>query len=67
MPELSLEACLVVAGAFDWHNTVYVSRQVMIPEMHFNASRSLTQSLLDCMLYLTHNYYDPSTIPSSAN
>jgi len=36
-------------------------------EMHSNASRSLTQPLLDCMLYLTHYLYDPGTLPSSAN
>jgi len=35
--------------------------------MHFNASRSLTQPLLDCMLYLTQYPYDPGTLPSSAN
>ena len=33
----------------------------------FNASRSLTQPLLDCMLYLTQYLYDPGTLPSSAN
>ena len=37
--------------------------------MHFNASRSLTQTLLDCILYLTltQYFYDPDTLPSSAN
>jgi len=35
--------------------------------MHFNASRSLTQPLLDCMLYLTQYLYDPGILPSSAN
>ena len=35
--------------------------------MHFNASRSLTQPLLDCMLYLTQYLCDPGTLPSSAN
>jgi len=35
--------------------------------MHFNASRSLTHSLLDCMLYPTQYLYDPGTLPSSAN
>ena len=39
----------------------------MTPEMHFNASRSLTQPLLDCILYPTQNFYDPGTLPSSAN
>jgi len=38
-------------------------------EMHFNALRSLTQPLLDCILYLTLTQYpyDPGTLPSSAN
>ncbi len=36
-------------------------------EMHSNASRSLTQPLLDCMLYLTQYLYDPGNLPSSAN
>ena len=27
--------------------------------MHFNASRSLTQPLLDCILYLTQYFDDP--------
>ncbi len=39
--------------------------------MHFSASRSLTQPLLDCIriLYLTQTQYpyDPGTLPSSAN
>ena len=35
-------------------------------EMHFNASRSLTQPLLDCILYRTEYFYDPGTLPSSA-
>ncbi len=35
--------------------------------MHFNAKRSLTQPLLDCMLYLTQYLYDPGIPPSSAN
>jgi len=35
--------------------------------MHFNASHSLTQPLLDCMLYLTQYLYDPGTLPTSAN
>ncbi len=35
--------------------------------MHVNASRSLTQPLLDCILYLTQYLYDPGTLPSSAN
>ncbi len=35
--------------------------------MHFNASRSLIQPLLDCMLYLTQYLYDPGILPSSAN
>ncbi len=35
--------------------------------MHFNASRSLTQPLLDCILYLTQYLYDPGILPSSAN
>ncbi len=35
--------------------------------MHFNASRSLTQPLLDCILYLTQYLYDPGNLPSSAN
>ncbi len=37
--------------------------------MHFSASRSLTQPLLDCILYLTLTQYpyDPGTLPSSAN
>ena len=26
--------------------------------MHLNASRSLTQPLLDCILYLTQHFYD---------
>ena len=30
-------------------------------EMHSNASRSLTQPLLDCMLYLTQYLYDPGS------
>ena len=30
-------------------------------EMHSNASRSLSQPLLDCMLYLTQYLYDPGT------
>ncbi len=36
---------------------------------HFNALRSLTQPLLDCILYLTLTQcpYDPGTLPSSAN
>ena len=36
-------------------------------EMHFNALRSLTQPLLDCILYLTQDFYDPGTLPSSAD
>ncbi len=32
--------------------------------MHFNASRSLTQPLLDCILYLTQYFYDSGTLPS---
>jgi len=42
----------------------------MASEMHFNAfnaSRSLTQPLFDCMLYLTQYLYDPGISPSSAN
>ncbi len=35
--------------------------------MHFNASRSLTQPLLDCILYLTQYFYDPGILPNSAN
>ncbi len=39
--------------------------------MHFSASRSLTQPLLDCIrilyLTLTQYPYDPGTLPSSAN
>ena len=37
--------------------------------MHFSALRSLTQPLLDCILYLTLTQYpyDPGTLPSSAN
>jgi len=37
--------------------------------MHFSASCSLTQPLLDCILYLqlTQYPYDPGTLPSSAN
>ncbi len=37
--------------------------------MHFSALRSLTQPLLDCILYLTLTPYpyDPGTLPSSAN
>jgi len=38
----------------------------MIP-MHFNASRSLTQPLLDCILYLTQHLYDRGNLPSSAS
>ena len=36
--------------------------------MHFSASRSLTQPLLDCILYLTliRYPYDPGTLASSA-
>ncbi len=30
-------------------------------------TRSLTQPLLDCILYLTQYLYDPGTLPSSAN
>ncbi len=36
-------------------------------EMHFNALRSLTQPLLDCILYLTQHPYDPGTLPGSAD
>ena len=37
--------------------------------MHFSATRSLTQPLLDCILYLTltQHRYDPGTLTSSAN
>ncbi len=37
--------------------------------MHFSALRSLTQPLVDCILYLTLTQYpyDPGTLPSSAN
>ena len=37
--------------------------------MHFSALRSLTQLLLDYILYLTltHLPYDPGTLTSSAN
>ena len=34
---------------------------------HPNASRRLTQTLLDCILNLTHYLFDPGTLPSSAN
>jgi hypothetical protein len=40
---------------------------VKASEMHFNASRSLTQPLLDCILYLTQYLYDASTLPCCAN
>ncbi len=39
----------------------------LLQEHNFNAARSLTQPLLDCILYLTQHPYDPGTLPSSAN
>ena len=62
---MSVSQQLTETAAFDFRNfymTVNVASQ-----MHLNASRSLTQPLLDCMLYLTQYLYNPVTLPSSAN
>ena len=41
--------------------------QHTIPIQHSDkALRSLTQSLLDCILYQTQYFYDPHSLPSSA-
>ncbi len=54
--------CLSSFRLQNFYMTVNVASQ-----MHVNASRSLMQPLLDCMLYLTQCVYDPGTLPSSAN
>ncbi len=39
----------------------------MLLSVHIQLSRSLTQPLLECILYLTQYLNDPGTLPSSAN